>query len=68
MTAIIAGLRAGRTAGEISELNKLPRSLCYRMKMGFYDCIAVGEDHDDVSGQEGPPDETRCHQDTRIRR
>ena len=49
MTAIFAGLRAGRTAGEIAEFNKLPRSLCYRMKMGFYDCIAVGEDHDDVS-------------------
>ena len=25
------------------------RSLCYRIKKGFYDCIVVGEDHDDVS-------------------
>ena len=49
MNAIIVGLRAGRTAGEISELNKLSRSLCYRIKKGFYDCIAVGEDLDDVS-------------------
>ena len=47
MNAIIVGLRAGRTAGETSELNKLPGSLCYRIKKGFYDCIAVGEDHGD---------------------
>ena len=49
MTAIIVRLRAGRTAREIAEFNKLPRSLCYRIKKGFYDCIAVGEDLDDVS-------------------
>ena len=49
MNAIIVGLRAGRTAGEIAEFNKLPRSLCYRIKKGLYDCIVVGEDHDDVS-------------------
>ena len=48
-TVIIVGLRAGRIAGEISEFNKLRRSLCYRIKKGFYDCIAVGEDLDDVS-------------------
>ena len=49
MTAIIVGLRAGRTAGEIAEFNKLPRRLRYRIKMEFYDYIAVGEDHDNVS-------------------
>ena len=49
MNAIIVWLRVGRTAGEIAEFNNLPRTLCYWIKKAFNDCIAVAEDHDDVS-------------------
>ena len=49
--AIVVGLRAGRTAGEIAEFNKLPRSLCYRIKKEFDGRVVGGENHDEVSVQ-----------------
>ena len=47
--AIVVGLRAGRTAAEIAEFNKLPESLCYRVKKKLDESVAAGEDPDDIS-------------------
>lgn len=52
--AIVVGLRAGRTPGEIAEFNKLPRSLCYRIKREFDKTIAAGEDPEDISVDRKP--------------
>ena len=49
--AIVVGLRAGRTTGEKAEFNKLPRSLCYRIKKEFDGRVVGGENHDEVSVQ-----------------